>query len=81
MKQIRVYQTRDNTTFTDRVPAEKHELMLNIRSIIQSHVRGESFSPTDLAKLVVAKQDEVFGVISKHRKTMASIKGAATRLL
>lgn len=80
MKQVRVFQTRDGQTFTDRTIAEQHELMLNLRAIIQKQVNGNSFSSTEIAKIFTDRQDDVFAVIGKHRKTMGSIKAAATRI-
>jgi hypothetical protein len=79
MKQIRVYQTKDGQTFNDRITAETHELMIKIRGIIQNHVKGEQFSPTEMAKIMVANQTEVFDIIGKYRRTVASVKGAQTK--
>jgi hypothetical protein len=80
MEQVRVFKTEDGTMFQDRGAAVTHELMINIRGIIQSHVRGNSFTSTEMAKLIADNQDKVFNVIGKYRKTMGSIKGAASRL-
>ena len=54
--------------------------MLNLRAIIQKQVNGNSFSSTEIAKIFTDRQDDVFAVIGKHRKTMGSIKAAATRI-
>ncbi len=78
MEQIKVFKTKDNQLFQDRASAETHELMLTIRGIIQSHVKGTSFTPTEMASLIAKEQDKVFDVIGKYRRTMGSIKAAAT---
>jgi hypothetical protein len=80
MEQVRVYKTKDGTLFNDRVAAEQHELMINIRGIIQSHVKGTSFGPTEIATILSNKQDMIFNTIGKYRKTMAGIKGSAARI-
>jgi hypothetical protein len=54
--------------------------MLTIRGIIQSHVKGTSFSPTEMASLIAKEQDKVFEVLGKYRRTMGSIKGAASKV-
>lgn len=80
MEQVRVYKTIDGTLFNDRVAAEGHELMIKLRGIMQSHIKGTSFSPTEIASLLVKEQDNVFNTITKYRRTMAGIKGNATKL-
>lgn len=80
MEQIKVFKTRDNQLFQDRASAETHELMLTIRGIIQSHIKGTSFTPTELATLITKEQDTLFDVLGKYRRTMGSIKAASTRL-
>ncbi len=80
MEQVRVYKTKDGTLFHDRVAAEGHELMINLRGIIQSHIKSGSFTPTEIANLFVKEQDTVFNTITKYRRTMAGIKGNAAKL-
>lgn len=80
MEQIKVYKTKDGTLHQDRASAETHELMINFRGIIQSHVKGTSFSPTEIASILAKEQDNVFQTIGKYRRTMAGIKGNAGRI-
>ena len=79
MEQIKVFKTKDGQLFQDRSSAETHELMVNIRGIIQNHVKGSSFSPTEIATLIAKEQNKVFDTISKYRRTMGSIKAAANK--
>lgn len=80
MKITKMFESSDGTVFkeSDRVKAEEHELMIKLRGIIQTHVRGDSFSPTEIAKIFSNKHESVYEVILKHRRTMGSIKAAAT---
>ena len=80
MKITKMFEASDGTVFkeSDRVKAEEHELMIKLRGIIQTHVRGDSFSPTEIAKIFSNKNESVYEVILKHRRTMGSIKAAAT---
>jgi hypothetical protein len=80
MEQVRVFKTKDGTLFNDRIAAENHELMINIRGIIQSHVKGQSFTPTEIATILSKEQDNMFATIGKYRKTMAGIKSNAGRI-
>ena len=80
MEQVRVYKTKDGQLFDDRTKAEDHELMVNIRGIIQAHVKGTSFTPTEIATLLSKEQDKVFDTLGKYRRTMASIKGSMKRI-
>jgi len=80
MEQVRVYKTIDGTLFNDRIAAEGHELMINIRGIIQSHIKTNSLTPTEVANLFVKEQDKMFNTITKYRRTMAGIKGNAAKL-
>ena len=74
MQQVKVYKTNDGTLFDNRTKAENHELMLTIRGIIQTHVKGTSFTPTELATIMVKEQDRVFNTLGKYRRTMAALK-------
>ena len=80
MKQVKSYKTNDGRLFDDRVQAENHELMINIRGFLQSSGKGGSLSATDVATFLAQKQDKVYDIIGKYRRTMASIKGAKTKL-
>jgi hypothetical protein len=80
MEQVRVYKTKDGKLFNDRIAAEGHELMINIRGVIQSHVKGSSFTPTVIAEILAKEQDNVFNTITKYRRTMAGIKGNAVKI-
>lgn len=80
MQQVRVFKTEDGTLFQDHASAVTHELMIKIRGIIQSHTRGTSFSPTEIATLIAKEQDKVFDTLGKYRRTMGSIKGAAAKI-
>lgn len=79
MKQVKVYQTRDNQTFINRLDAENHEFKLNIRALIQNHVKGDSFTPMQLAEILQKEQEKLFTTLTKYRKTMATLKGLATK--
>jgi hypothetical protein len=74
MEHVKVYKTKDGTLHQDRSSAETHELMLNLRGIIQSHVRGTSFSPTEIANILAKEQQSVYDTLGKFRRTMAGIK-------
>jgi hypothetical protein len=78
MQQVKVYKTEDGQLFQDHGAAVTHELMIKIRGIVQSHIRSSSLSPTEVATLIAKEQDKMFDVLGKYRRTMASIKGAAT---
>lgn len=74
MKQVKSFETKDGRLFNDRVQAENHELMINIRGFLQSSGKGGSLSATDVATFLAQKQDNVYNIIGKYRKTMAGIK-------
>ena len=74
MKQVKSYQTKDNRLFDNREQAENHELMLNIRGFLQSSGKGGSLSATDVATFLAQKQDNVYNIIGKYRRSMAGIK-------
>lgn len=80
MEQVRVYKTKDGQLFDNRNNAETHELMLNLRGIIQNHVKGTNFTPTEVATILSKEQDKVFETLGKYRRTMASLKAATTRI-
>lgn len=52
--------------------------MLKLRGIIQTHVTGQSFTPTEVAKIYVANHDKLFDELTKFRRTMAGLKGVET---
>jgi hypothetical protein len=74
MKLVKVFETKDGKLFNDREVAEKHELMVNIRGFLQSSGKGGNLTATDVATFLAQKQNEVYEVIAKHRRTMAGIK-------
>lgn len=74
MKYVKSYQTKDGRLFGDRVEAENHELMLNIRGFLHTAGRSGSLSSTDVATLIVANQNDIYTLIGKYRKTMAGVK-------
>lgn len=80
MKVTKMFEASDGTVFkeSDRMKAEEHELMIKLQGIIQTHVRGDCFSPTEIARIFSNKSESVYEVILKHRRTMSSIKAAAT---
>lgn len=80
MKITKMFEASDGTVFKecDRMKAEEHELMIKLRGIIQTHVRGDSFSPTEIAKIFSNKNESVYEIILKHRRTVGSIKAAVT---
>lgn len=79
MKEVKVFKTDDGMIHQDKGSAMTHELMLNLRGIIQSHVRGTSFSPTEIASILSKEQQAVFDTLGKYRRTMAGIKGSAAK--
>lgn len=79
MKLVKVFQTKDGQMFNDRLPAEKHELSLSLRGLIQSQDRSQSFTPTQMAKFITDNQDSIFESLRKYRNTVTSIKGAETK--
>lgn len=79
MKQIKVYQTKDGTLFNERIPAEKHELSLSLRGLIQSQDRSQTFTPTQMAKFIADNEDKIYDSIRKYRNTLNSLKGAETK--
>ena len=74
MKLVKVFETKDGKLFNDREVAEKHELMVNIRGFLQSNGKGGNLTATDVATFLAQKQDEVYEVIAKYRRTIAGIK-------
>jgi len=74
MKQVKSYETKDGKLFGNREQAEKHELVINIRGFLQSSGKGGSLSATDVATFLAEKQDNVYTILGKYRKTMAGIK-------
>ena len=80
MEQVRVFRTKDGQLFDNRINAETHELVLNLRGIIQSQVKGTSFTPTEIATLLAKEQSKVFDTIGKYRRTVASVKASITRI-
>jgi DNA-directed RNA polymerase specialized sigma54-like protein len=80
MQQVKVYKTDDGTLFQNHGDAVTHELMIKLRGIIQSHTRSPSLSATEIAQLLTKEQDKVFDTLGKYRRTMGSIKAAATRI-
>jgi hypothetical protein len=79
MKLVKVFETKDGKLFNDREVAEKHELMVNIRGFLQSSGKGGNLTATDVATFLAQKQNEVYEVIGKYRRTMASVKGSKAR--
>lgn len=79
MKQVKSFETKDGKLFTDRMEAEGHELMLNIRGFLQTQGRGGSLSATDVASILSQKQDDLYNILGKYRKTMAGIKSNQNR--
>jgi hypothetical protein len=74
MKQVKSYETKDGKLFTDRIQAENHELMLNIRGFLQSSGKGGSLSATDVATFLMMNQDPLYDIIGKYRRTVAGVK-------
>jgi hypothetical protein len=79
MKQVKSYQTKDGKLFNDRIEAENHELMLNIRGFLHTSGRSGSLSSTDVASIIASNQDAVYSILGKYRKTMAGIKSAIAK--
>jgi dsDNA-binding SOS-regulon protein len=79
MKQVKSFETKDGKLFTDRLEAEGHELMLNIREFLQTQGRGGYLSDTDVAYVLAQKQDDLYNILVKYRKTMAGIKSNQNR--
>ena len=65
MKQVKSYETKDGKLFTDRLQAEQHELMLNIRGFLQSNGKGQgSPSATDVATFLMMNQDPLYNILA-----------------
>jgi hypothetical protein len=80
MKQIKSFQTKDGKLFTDRILAEQHELMLNIRGFLQTNGKGQgSLSATDVATFLMMNQDPLYDILGKYRRTVGGIKSNANR--
>ena len=80
MKQVKSYETKDGKLFTDRLLAEQHELMLNIRGFLQSNGKGQgSISATDVATFLMMNQDPLYDIIGKYRRTVGGIKSNMNR--
>jgi dsDNA-binding SOS-regulon protein len=79
MKQVKSYQTKDGRLFNDRIEAENHELMLNIRGFLHTTGRNGSLSSTDVASIIANNQDAVYTILGKYRKTMAGLKSATAK--
>jgi hypothetical protein len=75
MKQVKSYETKDGKLFTDRLRAEQHELMLNIRGFLQRSGKGQgALSATDLATFLTMHQDPLYNILGKYRRTVAGVK-------
>jgi hypothetical protein len=79
MKQVKSYQTKDGRLFNERIEAENHELMLNIRGFLHTSGRSGNLSSTDVASIIASNQDAVYSILGKYRKTMAGIKSAIAK--
>jgi len=77
MKQVKSYETKDGKLFTDRLQAEQHELMLNIRGFLQSSGKGQgSLSATDVATFLMMNQDPLYDILGKYRRVVAGVKSS-----
>lgn len=74
MKQVRSYETKDGKLFTDRIQAENHELMINIRGFLNSSGKGGTLSATDVATFIAMKQDDFYNILGKYRRTVAGVR-------
>ncbi len=75
MKQVKSFETADGKLFTDRIEAEGHELMINVRGLLQSQGRGTgSLSATDVALVLAKEQDSLYNILGKYRRTVAGVK-------
>jgi len=81
MKQIIAFQTSDNKTFTDRIEAEEHELMIFVRGVIQSKAQTHETGVTGAASCIARNQDEIYMRLQKHRRTVQGLKQAANKKL
>jgi hypothetical protein len=80
MKQVKSYETKDGKLFSDRLQAEQHELMLNIRGFLQSSGKGAgSLSATDVATFLMMNQDPLYDILGKYRRVVGGIKSNANR--
>lgn len=74
MKQVKSFETKDGKLFTDRLEAESHELVLNIRGLLQQQGRGTgALSATDVASILAKEQDALYNIVGKYRRTKAGI--------
>ncbi len=71
MKRTTSYLTVDNQPFIKESDALKHELKINTRSIVATHLeRGATFTATNLGEFISSHADKLFDLLSKHRAAM-----------
>ena len=79
MQQVKSFKTKDGRLFDDRIQAENHELMLNIRGFLQSSGKGGNLTATDVAVFLSQHQNPLYDILGKYRRTMAGIKSNANK--
>jgi len=77
MKQIVAFQTSDKKTFTSRIDAENHEMMIFIRGVVQSKGISAQPSITEMAEIIVKNQDAIYARLQKFRRTLQGLEQAA----
>lgn len=81
MKIVKRYETEDGKIFDCKLQAEKHEVMIALRGIIQSNGLGKEASPTAILTNLVEDFDKTYSVLSSFKKKYGAIKGAQKRAI
>ncbi len=80
IKQIKSFQTSDNTLHTDKVKALNHEFKIELRGLFQSFTNGVNLSSTDAAAIISCNPEKFTQLINKYRISINKSKGAMKRL-
>lgn len=78
MKQISVFQTDDGQMFADRAEANEHQLVIDIRGIL-NRANERSVTRKTPEQIIASQCDEVFERLKKFRASRGSIKAAAKK--
>ena len=75
MTTIQAFKTSDGTVFPEdqRREAEEHETKIKMKGIIQSSVRGTSFTPGEIADIMIRDIDTVLATLMDFKKTCKRI--------
>lgn len=70
---VQKLKTSDGSTFDNREEAIRHETKLALRGVIQADCasRDVSYSPIQIANLIMAKQTQIKAILLKSNKALA----------